>query len=150
MIITYSTVLMIIVIAQIVIACVVLVHVGGIQEATRIVIDRLWTRRGEVGIVEFWDRIQSRLRCCGLNSSSDWKSPSLPGSCCESDTSVCAPFINAFSEGCRGALNDFIHTFINVIGAIALGIIAGIELIGFIFACYLAGSIRNQSKGCLF
>jgi len=142
MTVTYSTFLMIILLLQIILAIVVFVYIGDIQEATKIAIDRLWTKRTDEGGDKIWDGIQSTLRCCGLNGPTDWLL-STPASCCDGAT-ICTP-LNAFKNGCRDTLNDFIYTSGNVIGAVALGV-AGIELVGFIFACCLANSIRNQSR----
>jgi len=143
MTVTYSTFLMIMLIAQIVLAIVVFVYIGDIQEATRPVLARLWDNRNNQGNAQIWDNIQTTLQCCGLNSASEWILL-VPTSCCASGTTACTA-INAFSTGCNTALNDFIATSGNIIGAVALGV-AGIELIGFIFACCLANSIRNQSR----
>lgn len=52
---------MIILIAQIVLAIVVFVYIGDLQEATRIVIDRLWTNRQQEGGQQLWDNIQSTV-----------------------------------------------------------------------------------------
>lgn len=142
MTVTYSTFLMLILIAQIVLAIVVFVYIGDLQEATNKALVRLWNNRNNQGNQQVWDNIQRGLTCCGLNNAAEWGT--VPSSCCAPDTQVCTEF-NAFSKGCGGAVNDFIGTSGNIIGAVALGV-AGIELIGFIFACCLANSIRNQSR----
>jgi len=144
MTVTYSTFLIIILIAQIVLAIVVFVYIGDLQDATKIVIERLWDRRDQEGNRQIWDTLQSNLKCCGLNGALDWGLP-LPSTCCEPGTTACLPIVTAFTNGCGQALNDFIYTSGNIIGAVALGV-AGIELIGFIFACCLANSIRNQTR----
>jgi len=143
MTVTYSTFLMILLIAQIVLAIVVFVYIGDIQEATRKVISRLWDTRQNEGGAQVWDGIQQTLQCCGLENASQW-GITPPNSCCASGTSLCT-LGTAFNTGCRVALNDFIYTSGNIVGAVALGV-AGIELIGFIFACCLANSIRNQTR----
>lgn len=143
MTVTYSTFLMIMLLAQIVLAIVVFVYIGDVQVATGKVLSRLWDNRGNQGNQQIWDNIQKTLTCCGLNRPIEWGAI-LPGSCCAPDTSVCTP-ANSFQTGCSTAVNDFISTSGNIIGAVALGV-AGIELIGFIFACCLANSIRNQTR----
>lgn len=130
MTVTYSTFLMIMLLAQIVLAIVVFVYIGDLQEAVRPVLARMWEQRENQRQV--WDGIQRTLQCCGLNGREDWGA-TIPPSC------------EAFKTGCGGAVHDFISTSGNIIGAVALGV-AGIELIGFIFACCLANSIRNQSR----
>jgi CD63 antigen len=142
MTVTYSTFLMIMLIAQIALAIVVFVYIGDLQQATQPIIAKLWDRRHEEAGRQIFDGIQTTLQCCGLDRTDDWGG-SVPNSCCPGNN-ACTPS-GAFQTGCRSALNDFIYTSGNIIGAVALGV-AGIELIGFIFACCLANSIRNQSR----
>jgi len=142
MTVTYSTFLMVMLIAQIVLAIIVFVYIGDLQEATRPVIRQLWGRHGEPAGRQIWDGIQQTLQCCGLNNALEW-GIDVPNSCCANGGSCSAA--TAFPVGCESALFDFIATSGNIIGAVALGV-AGIELIGFIFACCLANSIRNQSR----
>jgi len=142
MTVTYSTFLMVMLIAQIALAIVVFVYIGDLQTATQPIIERLWSRHNEEAGRQVWDGIQTTLQCCGLNDRNDFAT-NLPNSCCPSG-GTCS-VANAFPVGCRSALYDFIYTSGNIIGAVALGV-AGIELIGFIFACCLANSIRNQSR----
>ncbi|XP_037035119.1 23 kDa integral membrane protein-like isoform X1 [Bradysia coprophila] len=141
MTVTYSTFLMIMLLAQIVLAIVVFVYIGDLQEAVRPVLARMWEQRPNNPQV--WDSLQRTLQCCGLNNPAEWGT-GIPTSCCADGTQQCNAG-TAFQTGCSGAVNDFISTSGNIIGAVALGV-AGIELIGFIFACCLANSIRNQSR----
>jgi CD63 antigen len=141
MTVTYSTFLMVMLLAQIVLAIVVFVYIGDLQEAVRPVLQRMWDQKQTN--LQVWDGIQNTLQCCGLNTAAEWGT-AIPPSCCADGGSTCS-VINAFNVGCSSAVNDFIKTSGNIIGAVALGV-AGIELIGFIFACCLANSIRNQSR----
>lgn len=143
MTVTYSTFLMIMLIAQIVLAIVVFVYIGDLQQASRRVLSRMWDNRNNQGNEQIWANLQQTLSCCGLNTASDW-GQSLPTSCCAGNPATCT-INSAFRQGCNQGLEDFIGTSGNIIGAVALGV-AGIELIGFIFACCLANSIRNQSR----
>lgn len=140
MTVTYSTFLMIMLLAQIVLAIVVFVYIGDLQEAVRPVIQRLWNERQNN--LQVWDGIQRTLQCCGYNNPGEWGNP--PASCCAHGGQTCLVG-DAFQNGCGSTIHDFISTSGNIIGAVALGV-AGIELIGFIFACCLANSIRNQSR----
>lgn len=46
-----------------------------------------------------WDRIQSQLKCCGLNTPDNWKKyGKLPNSCCDNQK-MCS-FEKSFSKGC--------------------------------------------------
>lgn len=52
---------MVMLIAQIVLAIVVFVYIGDIQEATRPVLARLWDNRNNQGNLQLWDNIQSTV-----------------------------------------------------------------------------------------
>ncbi|XP_073413369.1 leukocyte surface antigen CD53 isoform X2 [Dendrobates tinctorius] len=63
-----------------------------------------------------WDDFQTKLQCCGINGSSDWKSD-IPSSCCEE--SRCNGN-NVFQEGCADILrtwfeNNFLYVGIATI-----------------------------------
>lgn len=61
MTVTYSTFLMIMLLAQIVLAIVVFVYIGDVQEATKKVLNRLWTNRETDSNRQIWDNIQSQV-----------------------------------------------------------------------------------------
>jgi len=60
-----------------------------------------------------------------LNRADEWGTV-IPTSCCAQGATQCQ-VSNAFTVGCGTAVNDFISTSGNIIGAVALGV-AGIEV----------------------
>ncbi|XP_013190036.1 CD63 antigen [Amyelois transitella] len=100
---------------------------------------------------ETFDIIQTDLQCCGVRGPEDWHNATLPGSCCSaldfkedgvlSDCTVNAPAVH--KDGCLAVIKENLETIALLLGATGLGI-AIVQLLGVIFACCLARSIRSQ------
>ncbi|XP_043283337.1 CD63 antigen-like [Venturia canescens] len=98
-----------------------------------------------------WDIMQHDLQCCGINSSSDWwvsqyKEPNLPATCCtEIPANEQCDYngIRVSNDGCMAKLKNTIEDKAVILGAVGIGI-ALVQLIGVIFACCLARSIRRE------
>lgn len=99
---------MIILIAQIVLGIIVFVYIGDIQEASGILLKKLWDDHDKPANTEFWNTIQSnvcvsfcfflifwqlilkfnficvQLKCCGLNGPAGYLPSLPPDSCCAS------------------------------------------------------------------
>ncbi|XP_012264113.1 CD63 antigen-like [Athalia rosae] len=97
-----------------------------------------------------WDIMQHDLNCCGISGPQDWstvfKGNDLPETCCiEFDTNNKCD-INAVgmrNEGCIKKLQTAIEDNAVILGGVGIGI-ALVQLIGVIFACCLARSIRRE------
>ncbi|XP_015604405.1 CD63 antigen isoform X2 [Cephus cinctus] len=99
-----------------------------------------------------WNAMQHDLECCGLNSPLDWNHTglfpgnNLPDSCCSEipSTDKCdSNSVNVYPNGCMNILRDTIENNALILGSVGIGI-ALIQLIGVIFACCLARSIRRE------
>ncbi|XP_012229465.1 CD63 antigen [Linepithema humile] len=101
-----------------------------------------------------WDIMQHDLQCCGIDGFTDWQryggySPNnAPNSCCKeipSPQNKCdSNSINTiYNEGCMNKLQSAIESNAMILGGVGIGI-ALIQLIGVIFACCLARSIRRE------
>ncbi|XP_017882575.1 23 kDa integral membrane protein-like [Ceratina calcarata] len=90
------------------------------------------------------DLIQSSLHCCGLESPRDFNF-NIPGSCCGKQGNETCPSDEIAQKGCTDAIKEAIHLAGTVLGGVAIGV-AGVELIGIIFALCLANSIRNSER----
>ncbi|XP_034392101.1 CD63 antigen [Cyclopterus lumpus] len=98
------------------------------------------------------DKLQEDLKCCGVNSSSDWSSfradgNSVPDSCCLTLSTNCG--INAMTnaaivhqKGCHDALEAFLKKNILWVIVVAL-VIAGLQILGIVFSCLLIRGIRS-------
>ncbi|XP_015110265.1 CD63 antigen isoform X2 [Diachasma alloeum] len=98
-----------------------------------------------------WDTLQVDFKCCGINGSADWwpvqfKQPKLPPSCCAEVSATAECDVNAVasnSDGCLKKFKDTIENKAYILGGVGIGV-ALIQLIGVIFACFLARSIRRE------
>ena len=96
--------------------------------------------------------IQSSLKCCGVNSPDDFRTlgnftGEFPWSCCGKTERerVCQQSEVNNVPGCAEKIAEALQTAGTVLGSVAIGI-AGIELVGIIFALCLANSIRNIER----
>ncbi|XP_076651513.1 CD63 antigen [Halictus rubicundus] len=105
----------------------------------------------DANIGKSWDIMQHDLQCCGMTGPADWASAGfssniLPNSCCKEilkgdkcDTNT----IHKYEDGCMHNLQAAIEHNALILGSVGIGI-AIIQVIGVIFACCLARSIRRE------
>lgn len=101
-----------------------------------------------VDIRKSWDVLQHDLNCCGVRSPHDWESiypdSILPHTCCPNlplDDKCTEPL--ASQKGCLDALHATLDSNMQTVLIVA-GSVALLELIGCLFACCLASSIRQE------
>ncbi|XP_076277583.1 tetraspanin 6 isoform X2 [Lasioglossum baleicum] len=94
---------------------------------------------------EFIDVVQSGFACCGVEGPRDYPG-SIPWSCCadKKEGETCS-FGESYRDGCSGKITELLKVVGLTLGGIAIGI-AGVELLGIIFALCLANSIRNTER----
>ncbi|XP_066997792.2 CD63 antigen [Anabrus simplex] len=101
----------------------------------------------EPSVNRSWNIVQHDLECCGVKQYTDWYSfrkDFIPPSCCAAaDMSSTCPPENAYKKGCLQAFADMISSKAVVIMGVGIGI-AFVQLVGVIFACCLAKSIRKE------
>ncbi|XP_076640075.1 CD63 antigen [Colletes latitarsis] len=98
-----------------------------------------------------WDIMQHDLQCCGMRSSNDWAHVGfveniIPNSCCREVPidSICdSNSIHVYEKGCMYNLQAAIEHNALILGGVGIGV-AVIQIIGVIFACCLARSIRRE------
>ncbi|XP_068996984.1 CD63 antigen [Embiotoca jacksoni] len=98
------------------------------------------------------DNLQKRLKCCGMNSSADWKGfasdgNTVPDSCCLNVSTNCGKGAmtdptKIHREGCRNALETLLKNNILWVIVAAL-VIASLQVMGIVFACGLMRGIRS-------
>jgi len=96
-----------------------------------------------------WYALQNKMKCCGVDGPSDWKSNSdptytdgslVPGSCCGSIASTCSTSdTDLYTQGCYTALSKFYI----IIGVVGLGF-GVVEIIGIVFACCLSRAVKGR------
>ncbi|XP_018576033.1 CD63 antigen-like [Anoplophora glabripennis] len=97
-----------------------------------------------------WDIAQHELECCGMRGPNDWyrvtKNDSLPHTCCpdtQNDGSCNIKSANKYKSSCFEKLEAVFVQYGSIMGGIGIGIAIS-QLIGAIFACCLARSIRKE------
>lgn len=99
------------------------------------------------------DDIQKHFKCCGGNSSSDWRnSPfvalsSVPDSCCRNITKDCGKDAlkdtsKIYTDGCQPILDKVLKDNILWIVVVAL-IVAFVQITGIVLSCILIRAIRS-------
>jgi len=111
------------------------------------------------GVTQTWDVLQRELRCCGTEEYMDWVNTTIssgenvPDSCCLSTVIGCglgvlslAPekaAMKIHTEGCLDIFSEQIASNIGGVGGVGIGI-GLVQLIGMIFAIFLATTIKKQ------
>ncbi|KAI3357737.1 hypothetical protein L3Q82_016141 [Scortum barcoo] len=98
------------------------------------------------------DQLQEDLKCCGVNSSSDWRNfrpdgNSVPDSCCVNVTKSCGigSMTNptkVYQKGCHDAVEALLKKNIQWVIVAAL-VIAFLQITGIVLACVLMRGIRS-------
>ncbi|CAG9862115.1 unnamed protein product [Phyllotreta striolata] len=101
-------------------------------------------------IKDSWDIAQHEAECCGVRGPGDWYNVThnnvLPHTCCPDtpdDNSCTTASKNVYQASCVDKLKGIFNKYGVIIGGVGLGI-AGLQLVGVIFACCLARSIRKE------
>ncbi|KOX69968.1 CD63 antigen, partial [Melipona quadrifasciata] len=144
MIITFASFLLFILLVQIAIGVYAFVVVKNNDNQVDITTDyqKVFDKYNENK--NFIDFVQSNLHCCGVNSPRDYVIHPIPPSCCgKEQNETCTE--NIYQTGCAIEIKNAISTAGTVLGSVAIAI-AGVELIGIIFALCLANSIKNAER----
>jgi len=98
------------------------------------------------------DNLQEDLKCCGVNSSADWKNyrpngNSVPDSCCVNVTTGCGigtmtDAAKVHQKGCQDAVEALLKKHIQWVIVAAL-VIAFLQIMGIVFSCVLMRGIRS-------
>ncbi|KAJ8978669.1 hypothetical protein NQ317_019105 [Molorchus minor] len=89
------------------------------------------------------------LECCGLEGPGDWqkitRNDSLPHTCCPNTKPGDCTIKNSnkYTASCFDKLKAVFEKYGSIIGGVGIGIAAS-QLIGVVFACFLARSIRKE------
>uniref|UniRef100_A0A0C9Q5P6 Tetraspanin n=1 Tax=Fopius arisanus TaxID=64838 RepID=A0A0C9Q5P6_9HYME len=156
MTVTYAVFLLVILVIQVGIAIWAFVVLKNLNTAEM-------TEEFKKPLTKYWSDVDSRnavdlaqemLHCCGASGPDDYASNhvnmngTIPWSCCKQESERKFQFCNGrevYQIGCSGQIKDLVKNIGHGLGGVALGI-AGIELVGIIFALCLANSIRNEDR----
>ncbi|KAK9879961.1 hypothetical protein WA026_008470 [Henosepilachna vigintioctopunctata] len=97
-----------------------------------------------------WDIAQHEGKCCGISGPNDWrtvtKNDSLPHTCCPNtrdDGSCTIHSVDHYRDSCFDKLKETFSKHTSIVGGIGIGISLS-QIIGILFACCLARSIRKE------
>ncbi|XP_064647218.1 CD63 antigen-like [Lineus longissimus] len=101
------------------------------------------------GVKKTWDTTQQTFKCCGVTSTADWvkdgpfkgKTPPYPQSCCKD--SDCTKNKEPFNKPCLMEIKDWLERNIYAVAGVGIGL-AFVQIIGVIFSCCLARSIKKE------
>ncbi|CAO1340057.1 unnamed protein product [Diamesa serratosioi] len=147
MVSTYAVFLFVLVVGQVIIAVFAFVYTSDLAAAASAGFTVLWNGmiKGDMKNKEAINTLQRGFHCCGLNSSSDWPAPpGIPQSCCLEGIEICTSE-NAFKVGCSMMMNNLVTGSGLLIAWISISF-GAVLLVGVIFACCLANSIRNVDR----
>ncbi|XP_045784409.1 CD63 antigen-like [Maniola jurtina] len=154
MIVTFSVFLLLIFIAELAVGIAgYMKHQDLETSMMRSLNDSLKHYNDDPTIRQNFDIIQTDLQCCGISGPGDWKNNTLPipDSCCaarevvanKTIASCTATSPTLHQKGCLGEILNNLKALSLLLGGVGLGI-AFVQLLGVIFACCLARSIRSQ------
>jgi len=131
----FSTVLIVIILAQIFAGVFVFVEKDKVNNLIEGAMNKTSQNLTEPGICDMWDNIQTKLECCGLTG----EPLSAPSSCAK--VGNCKP--DSLKHGCVNAMESYI-TGNNTPIAVALLIFVLVELAAVLLACCLRSDIKNS------
>jgi len=139
MITTFLIFLLIILIAEIVVAGLAFHYKGDIENF----VEKNANKTFHMKNTQLWDTIQGDFKCCGVKGKEDWPDQNdLPGSCCDPPLNNTCPSSKA-TKGCLPKLEDMVKKNYLVVGLVVLTV-AFIEVMGIIFACCLRSAISER------
>jgi hypothetical protein len=121
--------LLVLVIAQIVLAAFAIIYNEDIQRVVHQGFDRLWRDRNIHINQRAIDNIQQTFECCGYDSPLDY-GINPPPKCCPREARDCNTLL-VFKQGCSTRLDDLVMNSANWIAYLSL-VLAGVE-VSFLF-----------------
>ncbi|XP_050665373.1 CD63 antigen-like [Leptidea sinapis] len=153
MIVTYSVFLLLIFVAELAVGIAGYVKHQDLETTiSRSLNESIVQYPNDINIRKSFDIIQTDMECCGVYSPDDWANNGMPipAACCsaqeilDSKPVACTPdSLNFHKNGCLSQILVHLKDIALVLGGVGLGI-AFIQLLGVVFACSLARSLRSQ------
>jgi len=142
MMMTYATVLLILLIAEIGIVAGIYYKQDELKSLLTEGLDRsLAEYEIKPEINETWNLMQSNLECCGVRGSKDWVNVNVPASCCMEQNCTTSDPSKIWNEGCSDKIFSILKT---EYGMYAAAILAAVELLGVVFGCCLGARFGRK------
>ncbi|XP_067929078.1 CD63 antigen-like isoform X2 [Watersipora subatra] len=162
MVLTFSILMMIILICQIGGAIAGFVYSHKIADVTRDSLlasmkdfndDPEVKEKEKNGVTRSWNFLQEKFTCCGVNTPEDWKLglPKVYGghpplSCCNAtEKGACKPYGDPtiYPHGCEKDLENLFEKNVYYIGAVGISL-AVIQVMGIVLSCCLARAVHKE------
>lgn len=148
---TYSISLLILVLAQIIMAVLIFLFIDDIQRDAIGSFNRMWRTRGNSRESrKMLGMLQQNLQCCGSSNAFDYNPERIPITCCKRDVELCSQEIS-YKIGCKSFLMDSIKS--SAITISYLCVITSIfelsaSLLGFVLSGYIRKINERKSRCC--
>ncbi|XP_055858692.1 23 kDa integral membrane protein-like [Episyrphus balteatus] len=140
---TYSIFMLILFVLQMIMVVYIWIERESFLNAMNKIVDKAWEQRHDKG--HYMDVFQSGFNCCGRVGVQDYTKEIVPNSCCGASATSCSYELARNKPGCSQQFRTFISTNIAIAQYAGL-VVAGVELIAFIFACCIANQARNERR----
>lgn len=151
----FAVFLLIVLLIEVAVAIAAIAFKSDLQDALERQLQKSIERHNNADMTA-WDTVHKKMMCCGVQGPKDWydnNNKTMPASCCKPDlidpeTEDCknAPplFMDRYyQQGCLMELKE--HFDKNAVVLIAVGFaIAGFQLLGVLFACWLSAAIKKD------
>ncbi|XP_077423744.1 CD151 antigen isoform X2 [Vanacampus margaritifer] len=129
-----------------------------LRQNLKVTMQQKYQQVGEDSVTQAVDKLHQEFRCCGSNSSSDWKDSiwvqaaqdqqRVPDSCCKTPSILCGirdhpSNVYKVEGGCVMQLEEFILSQLYILGGLGIGI-AVLQLFGMMFTCCLHQNLKDE------
>lgn len=141
---SFSAVILILLIAELVAAALVVKYSGDFEQLAKEGLMQALRERSDAVKYNAIDDIQAELQCCGVQDSRDYNT-TLPASCCPpaDRTDAACPQEQAYKTGCWPALDASLGPVWQTVAAAGI-VVAVIQFAAVIGSCCLARAFRRE------
>jgi len=103
---------------------------------------------GNSKIVNEWNSLQQKWKCCGVGSPNDWNATlslykKIPSSCCPNNKCEETPTSNVYQDGCYYQARKLFYDYSKALGGVAIFFFF-IEIIGLVLAIVLLRDLKHN------
>jgi len=144
MMMTYATLLTILLIAEVAIAVGIYVYKDEFKDVLKDGLVKSMSKYDQKEIAESWDTMQGNLKCCGIDSYKDWSTHGItevPKSCCVDGKNCEQQVSSYYPAGCLDKALADLKTEEGMYSAI---VVAAVEVLGILFGCCLGARFGRK------
>jgi len=113
----------------------------GLRIELKMGIQEHYNKTGQEGLTDFWDTVQTKHTCCGVDGATDWLTVDfgIPSSCINQTSGY------PFKDGCWNTIQDWVKRNLAPIIVISVLIIL-LQILGLLFSIGLYCSVKIMSR----